>query len=151
MGLHRLQRASHLLIGPTEMSYLPASILSVYGVLKESRRLELCQYLVNIAGEADTMVCTVTTQCGCTELTFMATSQTTIRGMLAKMIEDSSVVSSLLAWIRGSANNAAERPAKRARLERFFRYRSSACCSRLDQRATPIKRSSAHLRGTYCI
>jgi hypothetical protein len=40
------------------MSYLlPAAILAVYDVLKQSRRVELCQHLVNIGGEADTTVC----------------------------------------------------------------------------------------------
>ena len=108
------------LIDSTEMSYLlPAALLSVYSVLKQSRRVELCQYLVDIAGEGDTTVYIFTTQCRCIELTFSTTSQITIREMLAKMIEDSSVASSLLAWMRGSANGTAERPAKRARLERY--------------------------------
>ena len=49
-------------------------------------------------------------------------SQTAIREMLAKMMEDSSVASSLLAWIRGSANDVVERPAKRARLERYAKF-----------------------------
>jgi hypothetical protein len=81
-----------------------------------------------------------------TELTFLMVSQTAIREMLAKMTEDSSVASSLLAWIRGSASDAAERPAKRARLERYAElYCSLTPCSRLDQRTTLIERASAHL------
>lgn len=36
---------------------LPAAILSVYDVLKQSRRVELCQHLVSIGDEADTTVC----------------------------------------------------------------------------------------------
>lgn len=46
-------------------------------------------------------------------------SQTAIREVLVKMVEDSSVASSLLAWILESANGAAKRPAKRARLDRY--------------------------------
>ncbi len=45
--------------------------------------------------------------------------QTAIREVLVKMTEDSSVASSILAWVLGSANGAAERPAKRARLDRY--------------------------------
>jgi len=135
-------------IGLTEMPYLlPPMILSVYSVLKQSRRLELCQYLVNISGAANTTVRAIVTQCSCTKLTFLTASQTTIREVLAKMIEDSSVATPLLAWIRGSANDAAERPAKRARLERYVGLVSFlVCCSRrLDQRTTTTKCASAHL------
>jgi hypothetical protein len=47
-------------IGPTGMLHLlPAAIHSVYGALKQSRRVELCQCLVTIAGEADLTVCIV--------------------------------------------------------------------------------------------
>lgn len=111
-----ISRHTHYgLIGSAEMSYLlPPVILSVYGVLKQSRRVELCQCLVNISGEASTTVCTDTAH-----WTSLTAFQTAIREMLSKMIEDSSVASSLLAWIRGSANDVVERPTKRARLERY--------------------------------
>ena len=103
-------------IGTTEISYLlPAAILSVYDVVKQSRRVELCQHLVSIGGEADTTVCYHAIQ----QHKFLMVAQIAIRQILVKMTEDSSVASSLLAWIRGSANGAAERPAKRARLDRY--------------------------------
>lgn len=107
------------LIGSTEMSYLiPAAILSVYDVLKLSRRVELCQHLVSISEEADTTVCGHAMRPYRIEV-LKWFFQTAIREMLVTMTEDSSVASSLLAWIRGSANDAAERPAKRARLDRY--------------------------------
>ena len=47
-----------ILAGSTEMSnFLPAAILPVYDVLKQSRRVELCQHLVSIGEEAETTVC----------------------------------------------------------------------------------------------
>ena len=53
-----LHLTRNTLIGSTEISYLlPAAILSVYDVVKQSRRVELCQHLVSIGGEADTTVC----------------------------------------------------------------------------------------------
>ena len=73
-------------------------------------------------------------------------AQIAIRQMLVKMTEDSSVAYSLLAWIRGSASDAAERPAKRARLDRYAEsYCSLTPCSRFDQRTTLIECASAHL------
>ena len=48
----------NILIGSTEISHiLPAEILPVYDVLKQSRRVELCQHLVSISEEAETTVC----------------------------------------------------------------------------------------------
>ena len=57
------------LIGSAEISYLlPPTILSVYSVLKQSRRVELCQCLVNISGETNITVGTDTTHRSCTRL-----------------------------------------------------------------------------------
>ena len=146
VSLGAILRLTHnVLIGSTEISYLlPAAILSVYAIVKQSRRVELCQHLVTIAGETHTTVRYHAIQPYRSDV--LDGSQTAIREMLAKMTENSFVASSLLAWILGSANDAAARPAKRARLERYAElYCSLTTCSWLEQRTTLIQRASAHL------